>query len=155
MRPARSLARLLRAGLMVGLAACACQAAAQDKARPRAKPLPEPSDTPAGPVNSLSDTPSLGAPAATPPPPGGETAKAPILRPLIPPPPPLVLRSAVHSRYSQPAVVARSTTGQCRAQCAVARTQCASGGETDTSGCDPGWTQCLSSCGGLTYSRGP
>ena len=154
MRLARSFARLLRAGLMLGLVACACQVAAQDKPRPRAKPLPEPSDTPASSANSLSDAPNLGAPAAVAPTPGGAKAGAPVLRPLAPPPPPLVLRSAVHSRYSQPATLARSTTGQCRAQCAVARTQCASG-EGDTSGCDPGWTQCLSACGGLTYSRGP
>ena len=152
MRPARSVAPLLRAGLMVGLAVGACQAAAQDKPRPRAKPLPEPSDTPASPANSLSDAPNLGAPTAAMPTPRGAMANAPVLRPVIPPP--LVLRSAVHSRYSRPAALTRSTTGQCRAQCAVARTQCASG-EGDTSGCDPGWTQCLSTCDGLTYSRGP
>ncbi len=154
MRPTRSFACLLRAGLMVGLVACACRAAAQDKPRPRAKPLPEPSDTPASPANSLSDAPNPGAPASATPAPRDAKANGPILRPVIPPPPPLVLRSAVHSRYSQPAVLARSTTGQCRAQCAVSRSQCASG-EGDTSGCDPGWTQCLSTCGGLTYSRGP
>ena len=152
MTPARSFASLLRAGLLLGVIACAGQAEAQDKPRPRPKPLPEPSDTPA--ANSLADQNSVGAPAAARRTPLPSAAGPPAIRPLLSAPPPLILRSAVHSRYSRPAVIARSTKGQCRAQCAVARNQCSTG-QGDTSGCDPGWTQCLSTCDGLSYSRGP
>ena len=154
MIPARSVARLLRAGLLIGVVACAGQAGAQDKPRPRPKPLPEPSDTSAAVPNSLSDQNTVGAPDAATRTPLRSAAGSSAVRPLPPTPPPAVLRSAVHSRYSRPAVIARSTTGQCRAQCAVARNQC-SIGQGDTTGCDPGWTQCLSTCDGLSYSRGP
>ncbi|WP_217433611.1 hypothetical protein [Caulobacter sp. S45] len=153
MGQARSVARLLCAGLLVSVLASAGQANAQDKPRPRPKPLPEASDMAAS--NSLSDQNSLGAPDAAIRPPVPSTRTLKPVKPIVAPPPPLVLRSAVHSRYSRLPTLARSTTGQCRAQCAVARTQCASGGEADTSGCDPAWTQCLSTCDGLTYSRGP
>ena len=154
MVPARSVARLLRAGLLIGVVACVGHAGAQDKPRPRPKPLPEPSDTPTAVPNSLSDQNSVGAPDATRRTPATSATGTPLARPLISAPPPLVLRSAVHSRYSRQAVISRSTTGQCRAQCAVARNQCSTG-QGDTSGCDPGWTQCLSTCGGLNYARGP
>ena len=144
MSPACRAARLLRAGLIIATATWV-QAAAQDKPRPRPKPLPEPSDRSSA-SNSLSDQNSLGVQAGAPVP----TAA----RPLVAAPPPLVLRSAVHSHYGFPATIARSTAGQCRAQCSVDRNNCANG-QGDTSGCDPGWTRCLSTCDGLSYSRGP
>ena len=152
MGPVRGAGGLLRTGLFLAACTWAAQAQAQDKPRPRPRPLPEPSDTAAS--NTLSDQNSVGAPDAALRPPAPTTGALRSGTPIVPPPAPLVLRSAVHSRYSQPATIARSTTGQCRAECAVARTQCASG-ETDTSGCDPGWTRCLSTCDGLSYSRGP
>ncbi len=150
---ARGLACLLRAGLLVGLAISAGQAAAQDTPRPRPKLVAPPPDPAASAANSLSDQNSVGAPDSGVRPPASAKA-GPTLRPLIPGPPPLILRSAVHSRYSRQATIARSTAPQCRARCAEARTQCASG-ETETGGCDPAWTQCLSTCDGLSYSRAP
>ncbi len=152
MGPPRSLAGTLRAGFVLGLLAWAGHSAGQDRPRLRPRPLPEASNATAAASNSLSDPAGVGAPAV--PSPVPPAAGSPVVRPALPPAPPLVLRSAVRSRYSHLPVIARSTAGQCRAQCAGARARCA-GGEADASGCDPAWTQCLSACDGLSYSRGP
>ena len=115
---------------------------------------------PAAQPRAQEDRPRRRTPQAPPAPPATDTAAGvtsrkptkPVGPRALPPP---VLSSAVRSRYSPPAVIARSTAGQCRARCAEARGQCFNADSVDTSGCDPGWTQCLSSCEGLTYSRGP
>jgi hypothetical protein len=75
---------------------------------------------------------------------------APAPNPLLRPPP--QLRSAVRSSSSRPAVIGRSTTAQCRAQCSEQRLGCL-GNPEDTSSCNPNWTQCLSTCAGLGYGR--
>jgi hypothetical protein len=77
---------------------------------------------------------------------------APAPNPLLRPPPPPQLRSAVRSSSSRPAVIGRSTTAQCRAQCSEQRLGCL-GNPEDTSSCNPNWTQCLSTCAGLGYGR--
>ena len=64
------------------------------------------------------------------------------------------MSSAVQSRWSRPAGIARSTTGQCRETCALDRNRCAAG-LGDPTQCDPNWTRCLSTCEGLSYGRGP
>ncbi len=144
MAPARR-SPWLRAGLVLALAAAANSASAQ-AAKPHQRPKPVASTPPDNAIgdNSTGDV----SPSVT-------GSKPLTVRAAAPPPlPGPVLRSAVHSRYSQPVTIARSTAGQCRARCAESRTTC-SGGQGDLSGCDPGWTECLSSCDGLTYSRGP
>ncbi len=90
--------------------------------------------------------PQASAPAAAP----QEPAPAPT--PLLRPVPPPQLSSAVRSLSSQPAVIGRSTTAQCRARCSEQRLSCQANPE-DTSGCNPNWTQCLSGCAGLGYGR--
>ena len=80
-------------------------------------------------------------------------ATPPTAAPATPPPSPPVLRSAVHGLTQQPAVIGSSGGGQCRATCAEQRVACLAapqGGD-----CDGGWTRCLSTCGGLGYSRLP
>jgi len=107
--------------------ASACPVAAQDKKKRRSVP-PAAASVPAAP--------------------------APVAPPLIRPAAPPQLRSAVRSTSSRTAVVGRSTTAQCRASCAGGRVSCLASPD-DTSGCGPRWTQCLSDCAGLGYSRAP
>ena len=145
-------ARRLLPGLCAGLLAVTAVAASAQTARPRKRPQPPPASKPLEDANSTGDA-DLGAAAR---PSGGApqeaTPSGAVLRPASPAAP--VLRSAVTSRWSRPASLAHAPAGQCRATCAEQRLSCANGAG-DTSGCDPGWTQCLSSCAGLSYSRGP
>lgn len=85
-------------------------------------------------------------------PPPAAAAAQPAPASLLRPAPPPQLRSAVRSTSSRPAVIGRSTTAQCRARCSEQRVSCL-GNPEDTSSCNPNWTQCLSSCAGLDYSR--
>jgi hypothetical protein len=132
-------ARRLLAGVCAGLALLGALPAFAQSDRPRKRPQPPPVTAPADMGNTT-----------------GDAAVSPALRPGAPAP---VLRSAVHSGWSRPATIAHSATaGQCRAQCSVQRTSCATGAVgagLDASTCDPDWTRCLSACNGLTYSRGP
>ena len=152
MAAARSLYAGLRAGLVLATWTLGASAWAQSADRPhhRPQPLPPPGSSPDTGNATGESVPLTHSPRA---PPVAPTAPArSALRPLIPAP---VLRSAVRSRYSRPATIASSTTGQCRAQCAQARNQCFNADSVDTAPCDPAWTQCLSTCAGTTYSRGP
>jgi hypothetical protein len=144
-RPAGS-----RLAVCAGLLLILAGPAAAQTARPHKRPSPPP------PSQGASDADNTVGDVAPPPLPGAGPKDQPAratatLRPAIPAP---TLRSAVQSRWSQPATIARSTAGQCREQCALQRQSC-SGGQGDTSGCDPGWTQCLSACAGVSYRRGP
>ena len=153
-------ASLQRAGLALMLSLAAAPVFAQgspqpqaqeDRPRRRTPQAPQPSASANAPGNTTGDARAgLGVPSrpGTP-----QRTTAGVSKPYVPPPP--VLSSAIRSRYSAPALIARSTAGQCRAQCAEARGQCFNADSVDTSGCDPGWTRCLSTCESLTYSRGP
>ena len=147
-------ARRLFAGLCAGLLVTTVADASAQTARPHKRPQPPLASKPLDDANVTGDA-DLGATGAVARPPGslqGASPSRPVLRPVAPPLP--VLRSAVTSRWSRPASIAHAPVGQCRAVCAEQRLSCANGAG-DTSGCDPGWTQCLSSCAGLSYSRGP
>jgi hypothetical protein len=125
----RGGACIARRALILTLAwAVTAPAWAQEDAKPKKRPQPTP-------------------PAAAPP------APAPTPNPPIRPPPPPTLRSAVRSTSSRPAVIGRSTTAQCRAQCSEQRLSCLAVPESGD--CDGKWTQCLSTCAGLDYGRAP
>ena len=148
-----SPAHRVLAGLCAGLLAVSAVASAQT-ARPHKRPQPPPASKPLEDTNSTGDA-DLGATGGVRAPGGalqGTPSSGAVLRPASPPLP--LLRSAVTSRWSRPASIAHAPAGQCRAVCAEQRLSC-SNGAGDTSGCDPGWTRCLSSCAGLSYSRGP
>ncbi len=146
MGPERRRFVWLRNGLALALAASSVPATAQIGS-PRRRPQPPPAARPAD--NALDNAIGQNTTGDA-----SQPVAASARRPVALPPAPPMLRSALHSRFSRPAVIARSTTGQCRVQCAEARNTCANG-QGDTTGCDPGWTQCLSTCAGLGYSRGP
>ena len=140
-RVALALVAALSAGQTLAFAQTQPQAQ-QDRPTRRTPQAPPPANT-TGDADGAAAAPSARPLARKP----GAALKP---RPALP-----VLSSAVRSRYGAPKAISRSTAGQCRAQCAEARGQCFNADSVDTSGCDPGWTQCLSTCEGLTYSRGP